>query len=405
MIPISKIDTKLSIYKENTVVIFGAGIFGRKIWRYLQNLGIEVAYFCDNSPERQKETMFGISVISPETLGKIHNEEAKGGKSVLVQVAMMAENEESVLCQLKEMGITNIIVTEEALQMLDYYGKCDNLRKYPELLELSQKAPYGKYFSERAVDTRDYLLMYQEKKMFFVCMVGKTGDVTVENTLIKNNIACQQTHVPAFINRKYISEKTKVKIVVGIREPIGRAISNRYQWISSISEQLYSEKMNDAQWVFDQELKNPGEFLYHFSRGLMEPMKDCPQTTELEAWFSGFGENVVDVLKYPFDKKAGYTIIQEGNIDIFFYQLERLNDIIPQFSDWVGVPFETLENGNVASGKWIAESYKKAQKELKFSKEYFEDCYNDPYVQHCYSPEDIEKFKERWRKNIDPNKK
>ncbi len=67
---------------------------------------------------------------------------------------------------------------------------------------------------------------------------------------------------------------------------------------------------------------------------------------------------------------------------------------------------DTDENRLVAIRYPIARllSGKKGQQELKFSQEFFDACYNDPYVQHCYSTADIEKFKDRWRKNIDPNK-
>ena len=32
--------------------------------------------------------------------------------------------------------------------------------------------------------------------------------------------------------------------------------------------------------------------------------------------------------------------------------------------------------------------------------EYFEKCYNEPYVKHFYSDDDINKFKEKWEKHI-----
>lgn len=48
MIPISKIDPKLEIYKNKTLVLWGAGEFGSKILNQLRYLGTEVSYFCDN---------------------------------------------------------------------------------------------------------------------------------------------------------------------------------------------------------------------------------------------------------------------------------------------------------------------------------------------------------------------
>lgn len=105
-------------------------------------------------------------------------------------------------------------------------------------------------------------------------------------------------------------------------------------------------------------------------------------------------------MSYPFDKEKGYTIIKEGNIEVFVYQLEKLNDVFLELSDWVGVPFEKMVNANKAEDKWVGESYKQACKEIEITQEYFDRCYNEPYVKHFYSDEDIEKFKERWRSHI-----
>ncbi|MFI3169219.1 MAG: putative capsular polysaccharide synthesis family protein [Faecalibacterium sp.] len=117
-------------------------------------------------------------------------------------------------------------------------------------------------------------------------------------------------------------------------------------------------------------------------------------------FFVEFEKAVLDITKYLFDQDKGYAIIKEGNIEVFVYQLEKLNDLVPELSAWIGVPFEHLEKGNQASDKWFAESYRQAQQEIEFSQEYFDKCYNEPYVKYCYNEADIERFKARWRPHI-----
>lgn len=75
MIPISQIDPELSIYKENTVVIWGAGKFGREILRLLQNFSVEVSYFCDSNPKLWKTEVEGIPVILPQEVTKMKLEQ------------------------------------------------------------------------------------------------------------------------------------------------------------------------------------------------------------------------------------------------------------------------------------------------------------------------------------------
>lgn len=132
---------------------------------------------------------------------------------------------------------------------------------------------------------------------------------------------------------------------------------------------------------------------------------DFEDLKTMEKFIPKFNEEFLDLMKYEFDKEQGYSIIKDDNIEVFVYTLEKMNDIAKPLSDWVcegtnNTPFDSWERANLAEDKWIAETYKQAQKELKFSREYFEKCYNDPYVKHFYSNEDIEKFKQKWQQNI-----
>ncbi len=52
MIPISQIDSELSIYKENTVVIWGAGLYGKKIFELLSSFHVKVSAFCDTNENK-----------------------------------------------------------------------------------------------------------------------------------------------------------------------------------------------------------------------------------------------------------------------------------------------------------------------------------------------------------------
>ncbi len=108
----------------------------------------------------------------------------------------------------------------------------------------------------------------------------------------------------------------------------------------------------------------------------------------------------MDITKYPFDQDKGFTVIKKDNVEVFVYQLEKLNDLIPELSSWLNVPFDKFINGNMATEKWSGDSYKRAQKEIEITQEYFDKCFDESYVKHCYSKADIEKFKARWRPHI-----
>ncbi len=222
-------------------------------------------------------------------------------------------------------------------------------------------------------------------------------------------------HTPVVFDENNYKNVKKIKIITAVREPISQNISGLFQRIGtggdSLSKQFvldnftpeknkidnfYSEykeifikNNSNVQTLFDTMLNNTvyqENTSYNFSI--------------IQKFIPLFCENILDLLSHPFDQEKGYAIMKEGNIEVFVYQLEKLNSIVPELSAWVGVPFDKLEKSNVGEDKWIGDSYKQAQKHLKITQEYFDKCYNEPYVKHFYSPEDIEKFKERWRPHI-----
>ncbi len=410
MITISQIDPELSIYKENTVVIWGAGQYGRVILQLLKNFDVKVSYFCDSSTDKWKTEIDGIPVILPQELMKMKLEQSQDKGEIVVQTAMIPRYEAQVKPQVEGIGIGKVVCYQEAWQMLRFYLKCDKFRENPKLLELKDKVPH--YFRSRhEVDAFEYIFTNEKNLGILVCMPGKTGDVTVMETFLKNGIKCFQNH-NSWTVHKDIFPGQEVKIITAVRDPIARDISSCYQSASNHSvfpydNELYLEKSNDMQLFYDffTDPKKRKQKQDEIAERL--GYKKLPKQFMLSwegDWFSKFGESVLDLLQHPFDQEKGYTIIKEENIEVFCYQLEKLNHLAPELSNWVGVPFAEFVMGNEAKGKWIANSYEQAKKELKISPEYFDICYNDPYIQHFYSQDDIEKFKDKWRKNIDTKK-
>lgn len=392
MIPISRIDPELRFYRDKIVVLFGCGYYGQVIAKLLKIFDIEVSYFCDNDKNKWGGTISGVPIISPKKLKELNSEH----ENLLVQVSVDAYSDVafSILSQLEELSVPEIISAKEGYGQLVNYSKLDRFQKNPELgegiLKLS-KFP-------RRYDTINYeksfnLVSLVDELPIFICMLGKVGNTTLQNTLSKY-VLVQQTHLPTHFHKNIIGEK-KIKIVTAIRDPISRDLSGLFQSLGTFdgyrsffdighnfSEEAFNiYRSNDAQVYFDKFMQ-----------------KNCCSVSH--DWFSNFSKDVVDVMKYNFAKDEGYSIIHEDNYDIFIYQLEKLNDIVPQLSEWVGVPFDKLENANITAEKWISNSYKQAQKEIQITQEYFDMCYNSPYVKHFYSEEDIEKFKDRWRKHI-----
>ncbi len=263
-----------------------------------------------------------------------------------------------------------------------------------------------------------------------ICSPMKTADYTLMVTLDFNNLTASNRdkrnveylnlwHNPKYF-KKFLNRKNAdtVKFIMGIREPISQNLSMFYQVLSGVKgscfiayhelclspfyeknktldkyEQMLIENKNDAQvwWNMLVDL---------YMRFSGEKKKDLLYALFIQSFVLQFSSSGLDITDYVFDQEKGYTIIKKNNVEVFVYQLEKLNSLVSELSNWVGVPFDKLEKGNAAEDKWIADSYKQAQKEIEITQEYFDKCFDEPYVKHCYSEADIEKFKARWRPHI-----
>lgn len=254
-----------------------------------------------------------------------------------------------------------------------------------------------------------------------ICSPPKTADITLNLTLdlYKSEVSyINLSHLPRLINKEKIKTKLgKIKIITGIREPISQNLSRMFQDISAgmnatdwilgditmnkhekkniikKCENLFIQNGEDVQLLWDNYIER-----YIYPTDLNDRMSIEPKCVQV--FLKEFKNNIFDILEYPFDKEKGYAIVSEDNIEVFVYQLEKLNNVIPELSSFVGVVFDDLKNGNVAEDKWVGDAYKQAKKTITLSPEYFERCYKEPYVQHFYSEKDIAKFKEKWRENV-----
>ncbi len=284
--------------------------------------------------------------------------------------------------------------------------------------------------SRDALRLKEFMRTHSENAIV-ICSPLKTADHTIINTfnLLIEDVNCINKnvfpldyvnvwHAPNRINRMQAEKSfAPFKLIVGIREPISQNLSLVFHSLgvnANLTNLFYRELFESNPRPNRNALINKYATLFQngidvqaywdiytgfYTNTKQRGYAPC-RFGLIQDFIPEFTKHVLDIREYPFDQEKGYTIIKDGNTEVFVYQLEKLNNLVPELSDWVGVPFDKLENGNQASDKWIAESYKQAQKEIEITQEYFDKCFNEPYVKHCYSEADIEKFKARWRPHI-----
>lgn len=459
MLKIDKLNEQdLQVFKGKKVIIYGFSDIAKNLYEIFEFYQIDVFAFCTDALSKCVQKIYkGIPLISTAELIKKQKTETH----LIIQHLYFDKEHIEMLENKIDIEISSI---EPGLLLMSFYPKIffENLPKNRERYIKQWKHDFSKkrnnsiirfnrqQFNEKVYiclpqKTADYTL-YNTFNQVNEDKVVKDGSVyqTIRKNLLnifknpenrvfrllsifiepldkigKSINYINLGHRPRYFYSILGSKKnTKIKIITAVRDPIAQNISAMYQLFSSgalifdwvigdiqdktnletenkIKEyyELFVDNATDVQLIFDKFLER-----YVYTEGEFENKSIIPKS--IQHFFCEFQDNVFDIFEYPFDKDKGYSIIKKGNIEIFVYQLEKLNDNILALSNWLGVPFNKFIMGNQATDKWVATSYKEAQNNIKITQEYFDRCYNESYMSNFYSQDDINKFKEKWAKHI-----
>lgn len=364
----------------------------RRIRDLFQYHNIDIYAACNEDAVLCREVLTGIPILSLKDLELC----TKTENNFMIQL-VTTESESELLQYANDIGVYDFVSYTEASKILEYMKQQEDLAFLFETDRNGLTLP-----TDFKPNVKNRLIQYikdnESSTYVFICMLGKTGDHTLVKTFQKQGIAHHNVwHEPSSFEPKIFDTPSTFKIITAVREPIGFLLSVLYQHIDDLNLFLLFSQFGP----FEKEMiyENGGDVQALFNEKMNLQLQGV-HASEMDYFLEVFNEHVFDIMKEPFDQESGYSIIQQGNIEVFVYQLEKMNDVAGAMSDFLGKSFEQWEKGNVAADKWLASSYDQAQKEIKISQEYFDRCFNAPYVKHFYSEGDIEKLKDRWRPHI-----
>lgn len=266
-----------------------------------------------------------------------------------------------------------------------------------------------------------------DNNAIFIYQPGKVGSSTIRASLNAVNKTCIHVHWltplpgydriwnkhgPAFYN--WLKNQPR-KIITLVRNPFARDFSGLFQntdvryfrypfIIGNAVSNMYFSGEDDI-----QDLINDRDLVALFGKPVLASNDYCDycvkvmtQMGRMNYQFDWFDLQLkkffdIDVYKYPFDKKIGYTIIHEGNLEILVLRLENMIMLEKIIGKFVGIENFKLINANEAGNKIYKYLYKYVRENIVLPKEYF-DCYmNNEKALHFYTKEELQEFLEKFK--------
>lgn len=383
---------------DRKAVIYGAGYWGGVMAKLLDDICVDYECFCDR--DETKKEYLGHPVIKIDDLKK-------------------KTSQEEYFVIIASTNYCDEIAEELAGELIDAYvcswfgvlkGIEINIRdeRLPEAYRndfIYRKETWMRVYNERGLKGKicqDQMYLCTHPDAILLYQPGKVGSTTLRQAMQIMNLPVVHAH---HLRHTYIYErenvgyreeenagwnetisymrkrKTPLKIIVNVREPVGRAISGFMQLFGSLDYTVwYDERLmfiNNVYSFVEKKLKDDYEFTWWFDE-------------ELKAMTG------IDVYQYPFDKKRGYIQISEDGIEILLLKMEQMNENQDVIGDFIGRQEFKFINANVGEEKAYRYIYKQIKNKIRFPAEILNSQYNKERFRHFYTDEEIQRFLEKW---------
>lgn len=161
------------------------------------------------------------------------------------------------------------------------------------------------------------------------------------------------------------------RIISGVRDPIDWALSAIWRSAS----------------VGDQKLpRDVRSVLAHVRRTLGAGLN----------WFRHRYFVDLDVYEYPFDREAGFAIIEQGRTRVLLYRLDRLPHFRPALEEFTGVAGLALGTVDRSSGSAQRHRLETVLRIARLPEDLLNEIYESRYARHFFTPTARAEMRERW---------
>ncbi len=130
-----ELQTNLETYRKHSLILWGAGLYGKKILEQLRFFSLSAVAFCDNNADLWGTELEGIPVISPETLKSRYASGQAENQKVLIQIALYPKHEryeeltQQIQSQLQQLGFSTVFTTTFAMETLFFLSVMTQLKR------------------------------------------------------------------------------------------------------------------------------------------------------------------------------------------------------------------------------------------------------------------------------------
>lgn len=408
-----------SILFKRTIVLYGASSTGFRFCSYIKKFDIKDVYLCDSNQEKWGTNYDGTEIISPEQLKSMYQSKEL---TIIISSVYVREIYEFLL----HLGI-------KSDDIFSSFSAKIGLRRYLRLhrgkfnddffqLDCMKDELYnaqGKdqsYQFDSSLDKVRYLRMLDsDNQIVLAFQPSKVGSTSIFESLnVRRKYYTVHFHdIEMLIRNNNISyefwEKSiklrarsgnKIKIISGVRNPIIRDLSSYYQVLWAYDTRIYdlrkSYMENVILWMNScvsnkevSDIKNASDYFILSRRyGIEFDWYVC----ELEKFF---GVNIFDK---DFDQEAGYQVYSNDYVEVFVYQLEKLDRLTEELRVFLNDESFEIINANDSSSKIYWKLYRETRESFELSQKYIDFYYEDNKIyDYFYNKKDQRKFLENWK--------
>lgn len=393
---------------RNRIILYGAGDLGMRSLKLLKQLKIFVYGICDTDQNLWGKTISGYRILSIQQLSEACTKQC----STIILSMANPEYVEQVLRILDDYKISNVeCYTYFALKTaVELHIEDKRIAEaYRKDFYIARKAFYDYLLNDWENRARKFIYSSMLHDTIAVLQPGKVGSTSIAKSLDKEKIHYSHLHSLAFgnwldpnIKNSYgiwhqwqkspikklesIHQSEKVKVISLVRDPIGRSIADYFEGLGSEYMKYESNENFDIYQEVNEFIRKEakvGEYGYIFE------------------WFNQEIKNFfgIDIYQYGFDRKKGYFIICEGNVEILLIKMERINDCQEILGQFVGVDNFELEKENIGDRKLYKFVYEEVKRTIQIPKDILDFYYKgNKAMDHFYTETEKKEFKRKWSK-------